>query len=321
MGKTFALCLLLLTPMQAAIKVEKVNHQGWPNSYRVSNGDVELVVTSDIGPRIMRYAFVGGGTNVLWEDPAGLGKSGEKEWQLRGGHRIWVGPEDIKYTYPPDNTPVKVEVQGDVVAATEPTEAITGIQKQIIIKLAPKGSGVEMVHRLWNRTNMPLEFAAWALSMMAPGGVGFTGLPPRGTHPEVLPPSNPLIIWAFTHLNDPRWIFTKKYIGLQQDAKNPLPQKIGHFNPKTWGAYFLNDVVFLKQYNPDPAKIHPDFGSSYETFTNEKFLEIETMGPLTKVPAGGYLEHIERWTLNKAARPKAWTDEELDRVLLPLLAK
>ena len=50
----------------------------------ISNGDVELVITSDIGPRIMRYAFPGG-QNVFKEFAEGLGKSGEEKWQLRGG--------------------------------------------------------------------------------------------------------------------------------------------------------------------------------------------------------------------------------------------
>ena len=41
------------------IKIEKINFKGWPNSYRISNGEVEVIITSDIGPRIMRYAFTG----------------------------------------------------------------------------------------------------------------------------------------------------------------------------------------------------------------------------------------------------------------------
>ena len=43
-----------------AAKIEKINYQGWPNSYRMTNGEVELVIIGDIGPRIIRYAFVGG---------------------------------------------------------------------------------------------------------------------------------------------------------------------------------------------------------------------------------------------------------------------
>ena len=38
--------------------------------------------------------------------------------------------------------------------------------------------------------------------MMAQGGHGIHGFPPRGTHPEMLAPTNPLVMWAFTNLAD-----------------------------------------------------------------------------------------------------------------------
>ena len=304
--------------LNAAVKIEKTAWNGWPNCYRITNGEVELIVTSDIGPRIMRYGYVGG-QNVFWEQKETQGKSGEPAWVLRGGHRIWIGPEDIRYTYPPDNSPIDVRVQGSVLIATEPVEQETNVQKQIEVRLEPTGTGVTVIHRLTNKGNMPLEFSAWALTMMAPGGLGVTGFPPRGTHPEVLPPTNPLIMWAFTDLTDPRWKLTTKYITLKQVPGNADPEKLGHFNARTWGAYLLNGEVFLKAYEADPSKTHPDFGASYETFTNADFLEIETLGPLEKVPAGATLEHIERWKLARPASIRDISDAELDRVILPLL--
>lgn len=305
--------------LNAAVKIEKTAWNGWPNCYRISNGEVEMVVTSDVGPRVMSYGFAGG-QNFFWVQKETVGKTGQPEWILRGGHRIWVGPEDVKYTYPPDNSAVPVRVEGDVLIATQPVEKETGIEKQIEVRLAPQGSDVTIIHRLTNRTSMPLEFAAWALSMMAPGGRGVSGFPPRGTHPEMLQPTNPLVMWAFSDLSDPRWTWLKKYFVLRQDASNAAPTKIGHFNPHTFGAYFLNGEMFVKRYEADPSKTYPDFGCSYETFTNADFLEIETMGPLTKVAAGATLEHVERWTLRRNAQPAAWTDAELDRILQPVLA-
>ncbi len=213
-----------------------------------------------------------------------------------------------------------VEVRGDALVATQPVEKETGIQKQIEVRMAARGTDVVVIHRLFNRGIMPLEFAPWALTMMAPGGHGVSGFPPRGTHPENLAPTNPLVMWAFTDLSDPRWTWLKKYFVLRQDPANPVPMKIGHFNPKTFGAYFLHGEMFLKRYDADPSKTYPDFGCSYETFTNADFLELETLGPLTKVAPGGVVEHVERWSLHRDARPSAWTDAELDRILLPLLA-
>ncbi|MEO8659439.1 MAG: hypothetical protein ABI693_13280 [Bryobacteraceae bacterium] len=305
-------------PASGAVKIEKTPFKGWPNCYRITNGEVELIVTSDIGPRIMRYGFVGG-QNLFKEFEATLGKSGEAEWQLRGGHRIWVGPEDVTYTYAPDNGPVKIEVRGDVLVATQPTEPLTGLEKQLEIKLAPTGSAVEVIHRIRNANSMPVEFAAWALTMMAPTGTGITGFPPRGTHPENLEPANPLVMWRFSDLSDPRWKFTNKYLILKQDPKNKRPQKLGHWNRHTWGAYLLGSDLFIKRYEASEEAYHPDMGCSYETFTNDQFLEMETMGPLRKVVAGQSLEHVEHWTLHKGVKIAAWTDDAIDAALLPLL--
>jgi hypothetical protein len=48
-------------------------------------------------------------------------------------------------------------------------------------------------------------------------------------------------------------------------------------------------------------------------------LELETLGPLTRLVPGTSLEHIERWTLHRNIQLRDFTDEELDRVLAPLL--
>ena len=77
--------------------------------------------------------------------------------------------------------------------------------------------------------------------------------------------------------------------------------------------------MFLKQFRPGPPESHPDFGCSFETFTNADFLEIETLSPLTKVAPKGSVTHIERWSLHKNIKVARFTDAELDRVLLPLL--
>ena len=64
-------------------------------------------------------------------------------------------------------------------------------------------------------------------------------------------------------------------------------------------AFENPDVV--KHYAADAKKQYPDFGCSFETFTNADFLEIETLGPMTKIEPGKTLEHAERWTLHRGS--------------------
>jgi hypothetical protein len=91
------------------------------------------------------------------------------------------------------------------------------------------------------------------------------------------------------------------------------------FNRDTWAAYLLNHELFVKKTTADPSRTYPDFGCSFETFTNNDFLEIETLGPLTRVEPGQTVEQVEHWALYRYVSVTNWTDEELDQVLFPLV--
>jgi hypothetical protein len=320
MWKRVPLVLIITMSLSAAVKIEKTQYRGWPNCYRISNGEVELIVTTDVGPRIIRYSFLGG-QNLFKEYEDQMGKHGETSWQARGGHRMWMAPEDPVLTYAPDNSPIRAEVKGQTLELTEGVEKETGLEKQMIVKLASTGSAVEVVHKMTNKGSKAREFAVWALTMMAQGGVGIAAFPPRGTHEKDLAPTNPLVMWAYTDFSDRRWQFTKKYVLLRQDPKNPDAQKVGLFNRDTVGAYLLGSDLFIKRSTAQDARRHPDFGCSYETFTNEQFLEMETLGELSDVRPGGSLEHSEHWSLHKNVKIPSWSDADIDRVLLPLLKR
>jgi hypothetical protein len=310
--------LFLASGAQGDVKVEKVEYKGWRNCYRISNGEVELIATSDVGPRVIRFGFVGG-QNVFKEFTEQLGKSGEDKFQLRGGDRVWKAPEDPVATWAPDNVAVEISVTGNGLIARAPVEPLTHLRKEIEIRMAERGTDVTVVHRVSNESLFPLEYSAWALTMMAPGGVAISGFPPRGKHPANLEATNPLVMWAYTNLADKRWTFTKKYLALRQDPNNSDAQKLGMFNPHTWGAYVLNGEVFIKQAAGDAHAIYPDFGCSFETFTNNEFLEMETLSPLKKVAPGETVEQTEHWSLHKNVRLKELTDAAIDAEISPLL--
>lgn len=320
MRKMLVVVFIVLTAMNmnAAVKVEKTEYKGWKNCYRVTNGEVEVIVTGDVGPRIIRFGFVGG-QNLFKEYPDQLGKSGEEKFQLRGGDRVWKAPEDPVATWAPDNVAVDIRVTATGLVAAQPVEPLTKLQKEIEVSMAPSGTGVKVWHRIKNHSLFALEFAPWALTMMAQGGVAVTGFPPRGKHPINLEATNPLVMWAYTNLADSRWKFTKKYLTLRQDPSNNEAQKLGMFNPDTWAAYLLNGEAFVKRTKADPSKTYPDFGCSFETFTNNEFLEVETLGPMTKLLPGQTVELVEDWGLFRKAKVGELTDDELDRVLLPMV--
>lgn len=56
----------------------------------------------------------------------------------------------------------------------------------------------------------------------------------------------------------------------------------------------------------------------FETFTNKEMLEVETLGPLTKLAPGASVEHVENWYLF-ADVPAPQNDAEVAKFVLPKL--
>ncbi len=296
--------------------IERTSYGGWPNCYRLSNGETELIVTTDVGPRVIRYGFVGG-QNLFVEIKDQLGKSGESSWCMRGGHRLWASPEVKPDTYALDNGPVRVTISGGGIELFQPVEPETGLEKQMVIAYEPSGK-VRVIHRISNRGRHSRRFAPWALSQMAPGGTGIVAFPPRGGHTEELLPTNPLVMWAYTNFSDKRWTFTNKYLVLRQDAADPSPQKAGLFNADTRAAYLLGSDLFIKRSQAEPNADYPDFQCSFEMFTNGDFLELETLGQLLSIAAEATTEHEETWSLHRDIHLAVLNEQEIDRVIQPL---
>jgi hypothetical protein len=281
---------------------------------RLANNVIDLLITAEVGPRIIRFGFVGE-RNELVELPP---KSDDpKVWNILGGHRLWYAPEDRFRSYLPDNGPSDFEEIPGGVRVTQPVEPQTGIQKQIDVILAPDSAEVRVIHRIINYGVWTVELAPWALSVMAAGGKAIVPVPPRGTHATHLLPSNTLTFWAYTDLSDPRWKFSTRYFYLTQDPTSEAtrPQKIG-ISSAPWAAYQNGDHVFVKQAAVVAGAKYPDLGCAVEIFTNDEMLEVETVAPLVTLAVGQSVEHVEDWSLLKGI-PPVQSDDDVDAHIAP----
>jgi len=282
--------------------IEKISYSGWPACWRLRNSTVELIATSDVGPRVMRFAFVGG-ENVLCELPDTLGKTGGTQWRNYGGHRLWHAPESRPRTYHPDNTPVLVQVLDDGIRLTQPAEPTTGIQKELQLTLDPHAAQATLHHRLTNQNLWPVTLAPWAITVMAAGGVAVFPLAPRGSHSTELLPNCSLSLWSYTDMSDARWTWGRQYVLLRQDPAAQTPQKAGGPVPAGWAAYWRAGQLFIKSFTFRPGAEYPDRGCSFETYTDAQILELESLGPLATLQPGASVEHVEHWHLVRDVPP------------------
>lgn len=293
--------------------LEKVHYGGWDNCYRLANDQIDLIVTGDVGPRIIRFGF-NDQMNMFKEYPDQLGKMQGEDWLIFGGHRLWHAPEAQPRTYYPDREPVLIQEIDDGLVVTQKPETTTGVQKQIEIVISKNKSEVYLKHRLFNHNLWSIEFAPWALSVMAPGGTAILPLPPRGPHPDFLLPTSSLTIWPYTNLSDQRWVLGEKFILLQQDPQIATPQKMGIFTPVGWAAYVNQGYLFKKQVPIQFEGIYPDMGANFEVFTNDEMLELESLGSIESIPPQGQIELQEHWTLYKDI-PAVQSEADVEKVL------
>lgn len=278
--------------------IEKTEFQDCAGCLRLSNGEAELIVSTAFGPRILFYGF-GGGENILgWHAEAKV-QTALGEWRPYGGHRLWIAPENMPLSYAPDNSPVEYFTENNFsIRLVQPFEEATQTQKEITVTLGEKGSEATIEHRITNRGDKEIELAAWALTIMRGGGAAIIPNEPFKPYSgENLLPVRSTALWSYTDLTDSRWRFEKNFIRLSVDENLQNPQKIGVCNRQGWAAYEWQNLLFVKRFDFVENAVYPDMNSNTEIYTAGSFVEVESLSPLQKLPAGEAVVYTERWQL------------------------
>ena len=276
--------------------LEIVPFGGWNHCIRLTNGIIDVLVTTEVGPRVIWLGFRDA-PNLLFSAAADLGQTGGDEWRIYGGHRFWVAPEDPVLTYCPDNEVVDWEYDDAALLLTQRPDGLTGWQKRLTLEMDPTHAQIRVTHELTNVGEQSLVGAPWALTAYSAGGLAVVPHELRQPHPEALLPARPVVLWPYTNMADPRWTWGRRAIGLRQYGGSQTPQKVGARNSTGWVAHWLGDTVMVKTTDVERQCAYPDMGCTTELFANEEMLEVETLGPLTRVEPGKSVRHVECWSL------------------------
>jgi hypothetical protein len=293
--------------IMSQITVKEITYKSYGKCVEVSNGEISLVVTVDVGPRIIRFGFING-ENEFTEDAPMTKQVEAGEWRLMGGHRLWHSPEGDPRSYVPDNDPVEwSQVEGGI-KVSQRIEPWVQTKKEMEITLSSSSNKVRVVHRLTNKNAWPIEVSAWALSVMAVGGLEIVPQPQRDTG---LLGNRLIALWPYSKMNDGRIYWGEKYITLKQDTDYKTAFKYGIPNEDGWAAYLNHGNLFIKRFEHQLGAKYPDFGCSYETFTIDFMLEMESLSPLTLLDYDETINHVEEWELIKGVEVPA-SEKEID---------
>ena len=181
------------------------------------------------------------------------------------------------------------------------------------IELSEDSSDVTVNHFVTNKNAFEIEQSVWALSVASQGGLEVI---PQPTEDTGLLSNRQIALWSYTKLSDKRAYWSDKYIYINQDPEIVPAYKIGIRLTNPTVFYFNHGDLFIKRFDSNPDGVYPDGGMNYETFTNDKILEIESLGELKKIAPDQTVTHKEYWSLHKEDMP-----QKDDAVMDNLMAK
>ena len=302
--------------------IERIEYRDWPVAYACVVGPVELVVVTSIGPRILSLRREGG-PNLLYEDETDFGVGA---WRLYGGHRFVTAPESAS-TYHPDNEPCDVRVSHGRLRITPPPDP-DGLQKTLTIGPGLPGPGFEIVHGMANRNRRFWHGALWACTCVKPAGRVILSR----SAPTDLEPQHPGALGAGAlapqELGTP--VGNVRFVADGQGARYWTVAGCDYAGPTSpqWGWH---DGQFVVQPPLTTGKVgllssegrltlvrpelrfsicatdvnsrlaYPHGGCNVEVYTSAHYLELETLGPLTRLAPGQEIVHRQAWQLVPSA--------------------
>lgn len=266
---------------------------------------------AEAGPRIVRLIPQWTGENLFAEVPDFTTTVTSGEYHYFGGHRFWYAPESLSHTYIPDNHEISVKQVSKGLRLLGRREQETGLQKTITIQISSSKPFIIVKHEVKNHGRSPIHLAPWGITMMRPQGVAILPQQFGNVDSDGLLPNRKFALWPYTRLDDPRLRLGDEFILIKSDsAKQPM--KFGYFNPHGWLGYVYDDVIFIKRYGVRSDEEYPDYGCNAEVYVNFRAVELESLGPLTKLAPRQKVVHTETWEVYKETEfPKGMFGEKI----------
>lgn len=298
------------------MEIKEIGYENYGNCVEITNGVIDIVVTVDFGPRIVRFGFVES-ENVFYNDldrkhsarfenfSALFGKN--SVFYPYGGHRVWLSPAGAGHAGYPDNFSVVYSILPDSVVFTPPKQKHSDIQCGFEVVMGEDASDIMIIHTAKNYSKEAQTFGLWPITMVNGGGVVI--LPQNRDNSGGLEPNRLLSLWSGTDLHDPRIFCGNRYLTLTH-IPGGAPLKIGINNVLGWIAYVEKDYTLMKRFVYNPQAAYPDFGCSSEVGFESDYAELASLSPIYRVEPGEGIKYVENLSLFKNMNCVNPTDED-----------
>lgn len=251
----------------------------------IENDFLQLDYLTTTGPRIIGLYARGVDGNLLAETPDVHWSTPHGEYYLRGGHRLWIAPEDPFYTCPENE--ISVMAAEDKVTLRSALDA-SGLEKEISFYLDK--NRVHLTHRITWHGDHPIEFAPWGITQLRAEGMAILPL----SSSEGLAPDRSIVFWPYSQIRDERFELHDDLM-LLHGKLTEQAFKIGNFNKHGWIACTVGKALFVKRFSAGEPQNYPDMGCNVEAYVKDSCIELESLGTLKQLESGKSVFHEETW--------------------------
>jgi len=199
-------------------------------------------------------------TNLLYWDEATA--------PVLGGVRVWVAPEQ-ECCYFPEQAG-EFFSDGDWIGVRD--ESWVGMTRWVMA--CAEGDSL----RIRGAVDGVTGLGAWLLAVFQGPGVAHFDLPEKVPFAMDYRAAVPLTLWRYTDFMDPRLALSSGRVSLRQGG--PGRQKIGGFSEKGEAVYETTEWRVRTRFGAEKCVPYPDFGTNVQLYTDERFLEVEALGPM-----------------------------------------
>jgi hypothetical protein len=297
----------------------ETNYKGWGwEAWVADNGLITTATVAAIGARVMQYDL--GGHPSIYVNPAEYGKTYTPvqgaPWHNFGGFKNWPAPQ-APWNWPP---PPTIDFAAyTVTSAAETADSVAVLSVGPSEKwLTPKihferlavmyagSSRVRMQQTLVNDGTSAVEWGVWDITQSI---VNHTGLSDYANFWVYFPVTANSLFGS----DGVRWDNSSSawkgevapgVYGVQFLPEN---KKIFADSPEGWVAYTdkKDGYVYCKTYDLVPGANYPDQGAHNEVWISggPVYFEVEVVGPVVRLAAGGRTTFTENWWAAKMRAP------------------
>jgi hypothetical protein len=294
---------------QTGVTVERLCYHCWPDCYLISNGLVEAAIVPAIG-RVMQLRQAGEAEGPFWENRALDGQlhdGGSSDWINFGGDKCWPAPQAAwglcqGRDWPPPEA-----------FDARPAEAAACERGVVLTSPIDPGFGIQVVRHVELDAERPIMRIGTEYRKLVGGAVRVG-------------------IWTVTQLREPKQVcillaarskFPAGYqrllaaepAGLKIDGRllsfaRHARQRVKVGTDGSSLAWVGRNCVVRIDAEAGTGE-YPDGGCVTEVYTNPnplKYVELETLGPLTTMNAGDRIEQTTVYTV----MPRSTSDPQAE---------